>query len=79
MQVTVLYFAAAREIAGCERESRELPGGATLAELRSQLAASHAGLEQLPFVFAVNEDYADSARVLSEGDEVALIPAISGG
>ncbi|PIE23472.1 MAG: molybdopterin synthase sulfur carrier subunit [Planctomycetota bacterium] len=79
LRITLRYFAAARELAGCDCESWELSGARSLADLRTELVASHPGLAQLPFVFAVNEDYAELATLLSDGDEVALIPAISGG
>jgi molybdopterin converting factor subunit 1 len=79
MRISVLYFAGAREIAGEERDELELAEGATLDELRAQLVARHALLGELPFVFAVNEQYADAGRILADGDVVALVPAISGG
>lgn len=58
----------------------ELPDGATVARLADEF------LQQYPLtrdanalVVAVNEEYADHDQVLNNGDEVALIPPVSGG
>ena len=104
MRVTVLYFAAAREIAGCRRasparaifcvalrrlpdarsrsdESADAPDGCTAGQLLAQLCARHAGLEALSpsLQLALNQRYAPRDAPLSDGDELALIPPISGG
>lgn len=57
----------------------EVPDGTTVVGLRELLAADAPDLAGLPLAFAVNQDYADGERELSEGDEVAFIPPISGG
>ena len=41
MSVQVRYFAAAAEVAGCDEETVQLPSGATVGQLRSELAARH--------------------------------------
>ncbi len=79
MKVRVLLFASLREIAGDSELSVELADGATLASLEADLAERWPAFGQIPFVFAVNRDYATRDRVLVAGDEVALVPAISGG
>ncbi|MEZ5987981.1 MAG: molybdenum cofactor biosynthesis protein MoaE [Planctomycetota bacterium] len=79
MRVTVLLFAACREAAGRDRVELELDAGADLAALRRTLVGRWPALDRVPFVFAHNLDYAAPDTPLAEGDEVALVPAISGG
>jgi MoaE-MoaD fusion protein len=81
VQVDVLFFAVLRERTGRERESFELPAGATVAALLEQLAVRHpavAGLEGRVQV-AVNRQMVPRTHPLTAGDEVALIPPVSGG
>jgi molybdopterin converting factor subunit 1 len=77
VNVTVRLFAALRERAGSSRIELELPEGAHVADVWSALALG--GTEPLSLAFAVNKSYADRERVLADGDEVALIPPVSGG
>lgn len=81
MDVTVLFFAAHRELAGTERAVVSLPEQSTVEALLSVLRGRGDGLSTLPrqVAVAVNRRYADSGTVLSQGDEVALIPPVAGG
>lgn len=79
MKVTVRCFAAVREALGTDVLALEVPQGTTVRELKTLLAARAPGLGRQAFAVAVNRGYADAARVLAEGDEVAFIPPISGG
>ena len=81
MKVTVRFFALYRERAGASECSWQLPEGATLADLLRKIRAVHPGLAPptVEIVAAVNEEYAVGGVVLREGDEVALIPPVSGG
>lgn len=75
-RVTVRLFAGLRERAGTGSTVLELPDGAVAGDVWAQLALG----EQPPGIaFAVNRRYADADAVLAEGDEVALIPPVSGG
>ena len=76
MQVTVRLFAQLRERAGTNELSIELPDGATVRDAIDQLG-DLAG--ELPVVMAVNREYADGDAPLAAGDELALIPPVSGG
>lgn len=76
MRVTVRLFAGLREQAGISEQELELPEGARLADVWAPLAL---GAEPDGLLYAVNKEYASSERRLSEGDEVALIPPVSGG
>ena len=81
MQVRVLLFAALKEAAGARELSLELPEPATVAGLRDALAAGFPKLAALlPNVaIALNEEYATPERAICPGDELALIPPVSGG
>lgn len=81
MIVKVLFFASCRDIAGCREKDWEMPGGATVGDLKGRLVAAFPGLARLrgSLAVAVNTEYSDDSTVLSEGDEVALIPPVSGG
>jgi molybdopterin synthase catalytic subunit len=76
MEVTVRLFAILRERAGAAEVVLDLPDGARVADA---LAKLHELAEGLPLVMAVNREYADAERTLAPGDELALIPPVSGG
>lgn len=81
MQITVLYFAVFRERLGRDQDRVDLPPGATVADALDALALRHLPIAQLRgrFRVAVNQDFADEAAALHEGDELALIPPVAGG
>ena len=81
MTVSVLLFAGAREAAGAEAATVELPLGATVAQLRAALAAACPALAPLlpSCLLAVNAEYAAEGATIAPGDDVALIPPVSGG
>jgi molybdopterin synthase catalytic subunit len=74
--VTVKLFAGLRERAGAGERELELPDGARVADVWEPLGL---GDEPHGLLYAVNKAYAEPARALAEGDEVALIPPVSGG
>jgi len=76
MEVTVRLFAMLRERAGATTVTLELADGA---RVNDALAALDGLADGLPLVMAVNREYADADAVLSPGDELALIPPVSGG
>lgn len=82
MTVSVRLFAILRERAGCDSVEIELPEGATVGDAFERLAAAP-GLgelvERMPLRMAVNREYAGAATAIAPGDELALIPPISGG
>src|SRR4051794_788370 len=78
MEVTVRLFAMLRERAGADSLTLELPEGACVGDaLASEALAPLA--DGIPLVMAVNREYADAEHVLDPGDELALIPPVSGG
>lgn len=81
MTLTVKLFAALRDLAGSDVVTVELPDGATVGDLRREIGAllPLARTLLVRSAVAVNHDSAENERVLSPGDEVALIPPVSGG
>ena len=81
MQVRVLYFGVLRDMAGREQESVELSEPARLADLYRELQQRLAGLEKFAgsIALSINYDYASLDALLHDGDEVALLPPVSGG
>jgi MoaE-MoaD fusion protein len=76
VEVTVRLFAMLRERAGAGELVLELPEGA---RVRDALAEVSELAEGMPLVMAVNREYAGEDLELNAGDELALIPPVSGG
>jgi molybdopterin synthase catalytic subunit len=81
MDVTVRLFASLREHAGAGTVKLDLADGATVADAIEQLrGGALAGLpENAPFVTAVAREYVKPDHALAQGDELALVPPVSGG
>jgi molybdopterin converting factor subunit 1 len=77
VEVTVRLFAILRERAGTRELTLELPEGARVSDALAQLR--DISPPNLPLVMAVNREYAPEDQVLDAGDELALIPPVSGG
>lgn len=76
----ILTFAAAREIVGADSWSVDLPAGTTVAGLRQRLLEAFPAFRELSdFAIARNEAYALPEEVLLPGDELVIIPPVSGG
>ncbi len=81
VHVRIRLFAVQRELAGAREVPVDLPDGATVEDAWAALVARHPVLAPgRPSVrFAQNGAYADAAATLADGDEVAMIPPVSGG
>lgn len=80
MKLQLLAFGIAREIVGQRFVELELPQGTTVAQMRQLLSQRHPRFGLLASLrFAVNGEYAEEDHILQDGDEVALIPPVSGG
>lgn len=81
IKVTVLYFAAFRDIFKTSRQTVSVPEGTTLASLQKLLFKDHVkALALIPsMAAAVNQEFAKPSQVLKDGDEVAFLPPVSGG
>lgn len=81
MKINMRYFALWREELGQEEETREVAPGTTVAGLIDAIVADRPRLAALrrATMFMLNQEYVEPGQVLSEGDEVAVIPPVSGG
>jgi molybdopterin converting factor subunit 1 len=79
MQVRVLFFGILKDLLSSSGEAVLLPEGATVAQLMERLRKGEAHPVWSALAIAVNREYATASAVLHEGDEVALLPPVSGG
>jgi molybdopterin converting factor subunit 1 len=81
MKVRVRLFASLREAVGRDRIELELPDGANVDDAWRELASRDPALaaRRQGLAAAVNRSYATFESSLSEGDELAFIPPVSGG
>ena len=81
MRVTVRLFARLKDIAGADELTRDVATGATIATVWRQLAGEFPELAQYErsISSAVNLDYTHMDRAVSDGDEIAFLPPVSGG
>jgi len=82
--LTLKFFASLREALGCAEERLTCPAGVrTLGELRTTLAERGGEWKRLTenrsLRCAVNQEMVGDATVLSDGDEVAFFPPVTGG
>lgn len=79
--VHVHYFARCRELADTSEDAMSLEAGATTEHLAAAIVERHPRLARiLPSVrMAVNQEFSHAGAALADGDEVALIPPVSGG
>ncbi len=81
MQVRVLLFGVLKDLAGYPERALELPAGASVGDLLSVLRAETSIESEVwtRLAVAVNRVYASRSTALAEGDEVAMLPPVSGG
>ncbi|MDG6928610.1 MAG: molybdopterin converting factor subunit 1 [Nitrososphaerota archaeon] len=80
-RVKVLYWAQAREVASVAAETVALPAGCSVGAAFRALVESHPGLAAVGggVQLAVNGELAEEDAVLSDGDELAVLPPVAGG
>ena len=81
VQVRVLFFGAAREMAGSAEMELQLRAPASAASAFEEVLARYPGLRRFgrSLLFAVNQEYAHGEMEVREGDELAIFPPVSGG
>jgi molybdopterin converting factor subunit 1 len=79
--VRVRFFARLREQAGVENEALQVTVGSTLADVYDAMRTRHPALEpdRVSVRAALNQEFVDWATNVSDGDEIAFIPPVSGG
>ncbi|MFQ6106971.1 MAG: MoaD/ThiS family protein [Thermoplasmata archaeon] len=81
MKICVKLFATFREIVGEKEVIVEMNEGSTLEDLVMELLDKHPKLRKLKesMIYSINKEYAEPQRELNDGDEVGILPPISGG
>ena len=80
MKITVRLFASYREAAGMSQTDIDVGPGSTVGHVASELSKRFPELpEPSRIVVAVNNEYQEHSYQVSDGDEIALIPPVSGG
>ena len=81
MRITVRLFARLRELVGAGELEREVPSGATVGTVWESLVRDYPAIAAYTASMscAVNIDYARMTTAVSDGDEVAFLPPVSGG
>ena len=75
----VLYFGVLREMMGGARVPVQMSEGSTVGDLVAHVRGDRGGAVWGTIAVAVNREYAGLGTVLRDGDEVALLPPVSGG
>lgn len=81
MRIQILYFAYFRERLGLSEEPFEIEEGATAGQLVDELGKKHECIAAMKgrFRIARNQEFCNNDEVLSDSDEIALIPPVAGG
>jgi molybdopterin synthase catalytic subunit len=81
MRVRVLFFGLLKDLVGTSSEEADLPPGSTLRAVFDYYRARQPRLGELArtIVVARNQEFADLATPIAEGDEIAFLPPVSGG
>jgi len=81
IHVRVLFFGAARDAVGHDELEVEINSAATVASVFNQLLADYPALARFgkSLLIAVNQEYATPDQEISDGDELAALPPVSGG
>ncbi len=81
MKIRLKLFSVARDLAGFDEKLIEVPSGSQAETVLAYLVQHNVGFERWKssLRIAVNMEYSDRSRTLREGDEVAIIPPVSGG
>lgn len=81
MRVRVLLFGQLKDIIGAQEDSLDLESGARISEVVGHYARKFSRFESIApsIACSVNQEYASGSTVLRDGDEVGLLPPVSGG
>src|SRR5579863_745510 len=81
MQIRVLFFGMLKDLAGRASDSLDLPDHSTLRDLLTHYQRQIPGLNRISasLAMSINQEYAPPDSQLKSGDEVALLPPVSGG
>lgn len=81
--INVLFFAQLREQLQCEKLALELPASISISALRERLVVENPQwvdfLSSDKLLFSVNQTLVKASHIVSDGDEVAFFPPVTGG
>ncbi|MBA6156882.1 molybdopterin converting factor subunit 1 [Tenacibaculum sp. S7007] len=79
MNINVLLFGIATDLAGSSSIKIELPVNSTIASFK-EIISQHSQLKNMStYAVAVNESYATDETIINKNDVIAIIPPVSGG
>jgi len=80
MKLKILLFGITRDIVGQSQLDLDYQGEGNVAAFKAMLVDRYPKMDQLAhFKIAVNQEFANDDQELTTGDEIALIPPVSGG
>ena len=80
MKITVLGFGIAKEIFGSSEIHLDVNEGLNVSDLRSVLEEEYPQLNKLKsYMLAIDEEYPEDSQIINSGNEIAVIPPVSGG
>ncbi len=80
MKITVLGFGIAKDIFGLSEIHLDVNEGLNVSDLRSVLEEGYPQLNKLKsYMLAIDEEYAEDSQIINSGNEIAVIPPVSGG
>lgn len=79
MKIKLKFFASYREITGKSESELQVKSGETVSGMLAILRQAFPALPLADSSVAINQEFASPASVLRDGDEVALLPPVSGG
>ena len=80
MKLEILLFGIAREIVGSSKLQFDLDAPLDVKSFKQMLQNKYPRMNHLSYYkVAINQEFAEDGQLLNEGDEVALIPPVSGG
>jgi MoaD family protein len=81
MKIHLKLFATFREIVGQKDLIKEVAVGSTVEDVVTALLSAHPKLESFKdsMIYSVNKEYADPTQELRDGDEVGILPPVTGG
>ena len=80
MNISILAFGIAKDILGKNMLQIEVSEQPTAAELKQHLISKYPEFEKLAsLALAINTEYAEDSQLINDGDEVVIIPPVSGG
>jgi len=77
--VTVKCFSSVRELLARDEFQMDIPEGSTIEVVEQEVRKLSSQLTKMPFMLALNMEYPEEGTLVKEGDELAIIPPVSGG